>query len=353
LAGPSEQPQEMTPDKALEASLSPTALPPTIGKPMDAFRLNLAKAARYSQSPGAAPGIADAFLRQNAVENKPEPEVKWQKTPSGLSFNPMTDQTRDSTGRVLSTDEITAHEAKYAAQRAQAVASAQNKAKLDQFPPGSMDYNVEWSLQNGGKTPPGLSRNPVAQVAFGQAMKARAAIDGNPLAMQIAESRSREAIKPALDQTQKQLASNQGFLGTLDKNIASADQFAQRVGGDGSPAMNEIFNKWKRKVTGDPDVAAFDFWNNSITGEAAKIASGGVGSVSASSDAAIQHQRDVMNSAQNYKQWRAAANAMLEEGHNRIGQLTKTRDDLVQQSGSTSKSTQAVTPQAIHWDQLK
>lgn len=274
-----------------------------------------------------------------------------QKTDSGLNFNPDSGKYSDSSGKELSTDEVSSRETELAANKTAATEAARNKAKLSALPKGSIDAQVESYMQT-GSVPSGIARSPAMSSLFWQGVSDRAVKDGNSLAAQTAQTRMRASLKPAMEQTQKQLAANQGFLSTLDKNIASADEFAQRVGGDGSPAMNAIFNKWKRGVTGDPDVAAMDFWNNSITGEAAKIASGGVGSVAASSDSAIAHQREAMNSAQTYKAWRAAADAMLKEGHNRIGSIQDVNASLQQQSGSSAAPSPAA-PSAVHWNDLK
>lgn len=259
---------------------------------------------------------------------KPEGGGGLQKTDSGLVFDPVKGQYRDSTGKILTSDEVSKREREVAAAKATDVSNARSGP----VNAGATNAQVEHYLQTGQA--PAL-RGPVAQNRFWQAVNDRAIATGNTLASQEAQTRFRASLKPAFEQTQKQIAANSGFLETLHKNIANADSLAKRVGGDNSPAMNELFNKWKRKVTGDPDVAAFDFWNNSIQGEAAKIASGGVGSVSSSSDSQIQHQRENMNSAQNYASWRAAADAMLQEGGNRMDSLHGTLNDI-QQSSQTS-----------------
>lgn len=273
-------------------------------------------------------------------------KTNLQRTDSGLTFNPTDGTYRDSTGKALTTAQVASREASLAAQRSYATTTASNRAKLDGLPKDGMDYWVEWSLQHGGSAPPG-SRSPQFLASFGLAMKQRAQQDGNPMAAQIADSRIRQSLTPAITQTEKQIAANGGFLKTLESNIASADSLAQRVGGNTSPAINTIFNKWKRGVKGDPDVRAFDVWNNAIQGEAAKIASGGVGSVSASSDSQISKQVKLMQTADNYAAWRAAADAMIQEGNNRMGSLNDQIQVFRTQSiGGTPTPTPTPTPAA-------
>jgi hypothetical protein len=279
---------------------------------------------------------------ENPKEVKPKDAPAAQKLDSGLIFHPdaADPHVTDSTGKRLSSAEVAAYEANAAGQKAFATEGARNKAKLAQFPEGSQDYNVEWSLQHGGNVPPGISRGgPVALAAFGAAMKARAAVDGNPLAMQIADARIRESAGPAMKLTQTQLANNQSFAGTMHKNIADADTLEKQYGGMDSPVLNKAFQQWRNGVTGDPDtapiIAKLNIYNTAIRGEAAKINTGGVGSVSSASDAAIKEQEKNLSTAMSYKVWRGSVDALQKESVNRVSQLQETLTGLRNQSAST------------------
>lgn len=281
--------------------------------------------------------------RQIASNPKEEVPKSLQHTESGLIFDPGSGTYKDASGQSFTSDQVAAREVTQAARRAAATSAATNAAKLAALPKGSMDYWVEWSLQNGGAAPPG-SRSPQFLAEFGLAMKARALADGNPMAAQVANAKISKSLGPAISQTEKQIAANGSYLNTLERNIASADQLAQSVGGNNSPAMNKIFNMWKRGVTGDPQVKALDFWNNSIQGEAAKIASGGVGSVSATSDTQIEKQMHIMQTSDNYAAWRAAADAAIEEGHNRMNSLNGQIEVFRSQSQNSNGPPPVVPP---------
>jgi hypothetical protein len=271
------------------------------------------------------------------VPDKPSPD-SLQATEEGLVFHktgPQAGQFTDSNGNIISSDQVAARHAANAGAQTAATAAASNAAKLSALPKDSLDYWVEWSLQHGGQAPPG-SRSPQFLMQFGQAMKQRAVSDGNTLAAQVADSVVKKSLQPAMAQTEKQIGANAGFLRTMETNIGDADALAQQIGGANSPVMNRIFNSWKRGVSTDPAdtkaIAALDSWNNAIQGESGKIASGGVGSVSAASDAQLAKALERMNSAQTYSGWRSAADVAIKEGHNRMSGLNSTMNDFKQQS---------------------
>lgn len=285
----------------------------------------------------------NTMIGNNAKDAKPAPNL--QHTDSGLNYNPATGEYTDSEGRKLSSEEVLRREIRMTGERAGATTRATDAAKVGALPAGSIEAMVEQYMQD-GKVPTGATRNPVISMKFWGAVSDRAAKDGKPLAVQIAETRRRAALAPALSQTQKQLAANNNFLETLHKNIDAADEYAKRVGGDDPQFLNNVFNKWKRGVTGDPDVAQFDVFNNAIIGESAKISSGGVGSVSASSDTQMEKNAKLLNSAQTYKQWRAAVDAMNAEGANRINSIKGEMDNLTAQSANTGPTPAPANPAA-------
>lgn len=264
----------------------------------------------------------------------------------GLNYDPSTGKYTDSTGRVLTSEEVQKWGISKAVASAAGTEAARNKAKMDALPAGSVDAMVEDYLQN-NRVPSGARTNPAMTAKFWQAVEDRAIKDGNSLSAQMAATKARASVGPALTQTTKQLAANRSFADVMHKNIADADGLEKQMGGFDSPLMNRAYQAWKKGVTGDPEVAPIvaklDFWNNAIQGEAAKIASGGVGSVVAGSDTQIAKQVKLLNTAQSYAVWKEVASAMQKESQNRVSSLTDEISNLSNMS-QTAQPAAAAAP---------
>ena len=288
-------------------------LPPTVPRPMDSFLPNLQKAQAYLRA-GGNPAIADAFLKQNAVENKPEKPTAaphYQPTADGMFYDSQVNRYRDADGNVLTDKQVMDRKARLSGERASATANARNSATADVY--SDADKKLLGALDNAGVT--GFAgRNAQSTVARLQGLRMN-----NP---GMSEDDIANAVRTGqLDMTGSKRsvsqlaavanASNAQAL-KLEKDFASIEPLVSKMGVTGTPkidkALAQLRTNWQSG--GDKDTSEFIGWLREIAGEYAKINSGST-SNAAPAQTALNEALDTVQQAFSDGGYQGLKNAIM------------------------------------------
>ncbi|HEX2557109.1 MAG TPA: hypothetical protein VHK86_02200, partial [Nitrososphaera sp.] len=286
------------------------AQPPTAP---DDFSGRLAKAAAAKRA-GVDPAIVDAYLKQAAVENKPEAPNKpkgLEHTADGLLFDPNTNQYKDPDGKVMTSQQVRDWKISLASDRSTATTNARNSANTDQY--SDADKKLLGALDNAGVT--GFAgRNAQSTIARLQGLRMN-----NP---GMSEDEIANAVRTGqLDMTGSKRsvsqlaavanASNAQAL-KLEKDFASIEPLVSKMGVTGTPkidkALAQLRSNWQSG--GDKDTSEFIGWLREIAGEYAKINSGSTGNA-APAQTALNEALDTVQQAFSTGGYQGLKNAIM------------------------------------------
>ena len=183
-----------------------------------------------------------------------------------------------------------------------------------------------------GKPPSGFTRNPAIASMMWAYAKQRADQDGNTMASMTANGNLRSANTSALTQGMKQESAISSYYDTMDKNLTALMDLSGKVDSTGSPLLNKVVRAWQQGVAGDPDVAKYVTYLNSVQSEFAKIQSGSMGN-QALTDSAKKEAADTISKYLGAGTIEAVADGMRGEGNNRLSSLHDQNTYLKQQLG--------------------
>lgn len=300
LAGPPEQPQEMT----------ITALPPTM-KP-DPF-LNGLSRANTALRGGVPSPIVEAYLKQNSVENKPDAPKPLQHTAEGLMFDGS--HYLDPDGKIMSSKDVQTWRTKMAGDRATAVASAKPTNSSALLPPETIELEAQNYLKT-GKLPPLYRDNDTKRVIMNRAAQI-AKENGNDAAAAVIDRQSFAANKGALSKVTAQKNMVGSFEKTFQKNLDLAMNLSGKVDRTGSPLINKAIQHWRTGISGDPETKGFINALTTAKDEYAKILSGATGAAGIT-DAARAESDKLFSTVDSPETLAYVAEVAKQEAHNRM-----------------------------------
>lgn len=185
-----------------------------------------------------------------------------------------------------------------------------------------------------GTLPPGLSRSPQATMKIIERAAARAAALGDDTQAAVLRQQFNKAGQGALLQLTKQQQMVGNFEKTAMNSLKIAQDLSNKVDRLGVPVIDRWIQLGKKKVTGDPDVAAFHAANETFITEYAKIMSGSMGNTP-TSDATRQHARELLEPAMTKEQYDAVVSTLQQEMQGRIASFPAQIADLSGQLSGT------------------
>lgn len=138
---------------------------------------------------------------------------------------------------------------------------------------------------------------------------------------------STKANASALSDITKREAQVSSFERTFTKNADIVENLATKLDQSGSPIIQKWINAGKKRIAGDPDIAAFDIAIKSAQNEYTKIVSGSMGNT-AIAQSEIKRIEDLLNNAQTIDQVKAVLNIMRQETANRMAGFKEEKDRL-------------------------
>lgn len=151
----------------------------------------------------------------------------------------------------------------------------------------------------------------------------------------------RAGLTTALKTQQNQYSANQTAINTLDKQLALAKSYSDKVNRTGSPLINKYLLAAKSGVFGDPDTAALHNIVTTASYELAKVLSGAAASIAGTTVSSAEDAQTLLNSAMSTGQFNEVLSLMKKEADFRLNSqkdtLTQLQKDL-SNVGSLSNS---------------
>lgn len=203
------------------------------------------------------------------------------------------------------------HHAELMALRREKLADAQNVGKVN-------PEDVEGAAQMYAD---GAPMPPLGQGRYGTEARLAVMRRAAEIRQERGDTQGSMALKQAvyrasaqeLARVQAQRGLVMSFAYNFDRNLNNALALSEKVDRTGVP----VFNRWllagRKEVAGDPDVAAFNAAVLTVTNEYAKIAGGST----AGSDSSRHEAAQMINTAMTSKQFRAVADTLKQDTHNR------------------------------------
>jgi hypothetical protein len=128
---------------------------------------------------------------------------------------------------------------------------------------------------------------------------------------------STKANASALTDLSKREAQVGAFERNFVRNADIVEKMSTKMDQSGSPIIQKWINAGKKKVGGDPDIAALDVAIKAVVNEYGKIVSGSMGNT-AVAQSEIKRMEDLLNNANTTEQVIAILNTMRQETDNRM-----------------------------------
>jgi hypothetical protein len=138
---------------------------------------------------------------------------------------------------------------------------------------------------------------------------------------------SNKANSSALIDLSKREAQVGSFERNFTKNADQVLKFSSKLDQNGSPIVQKWINAGKKRIAGDPDIAAFDVAIKAVVNEYTKIVSGSMGNT-AIAQSEIRRVEDLLNNAQTMDQVNAVVEQMRTETENRMAGFKEEKDRL-------------------------
>lgn len=136
-----------------------------------------------------------------------------------------------------------------------------------------------------------------------------------------ADQRLRQISTKANTSALADLSKREAQVGAFERNfVRNADiveKMSTKMDQSGSPIIQKWINAGKKKVGGDPDIAALDVAIKAVVNEYGKIVSGSMGNT-AVAQSEIKRMEDLLNNANTTEQVIAILNTMRQETDNRM-----------------------------------
>ena len=138
---------------------------------------------------------------------------------------------------------------------------------------------------------------------------------------------STKANASALSDLTKREAQVGAFERNFTKNADIVSKMASDLDQTGAPVVQRWINAGKKKVAGDPKIAAYDVAIKAVVNEYGKIVSGSMGNT-AIAQSEIKRMEDLINNAQTSEQIQAVVDLMRQETNNRMTGFKEEKDRL-------------------------
>jgi len=138
---------------------------------------------------------------------------------------------------------------------------------------------------------------------------------------------STKANASALTDLSKREAQVGAFERNFTRNADIVQKMSTKMDQSGSPIIQKWINAGKKKVGGDPEIAALDVAIKAVVNEYGKIVSGSMGNT-AVAQSEIRRMEDLLNNANTTEQVIAILNTMRQETGNRMAGFKEEKDRL-------------------------
>lgn len=138
---------------------------------------------------------------------------------------------------------------------------------------------------------------------------------------------STKANSSALADLSKREAQVGAFERNFVRNADIVEKMSTKMDQSGSPIIQKWINAGKKKVGGDPEIAALDVAIKAVVNEYGKIVSGSMGNT-AVAQSEIKRMEDLLNNANTTEQVIAILNTMRQETNNRMTGFKEEKDRL-------------------------